>query len=112
MKATKFVLCFAMISFVVLAYSESEPNQRSVKIKLIKALENPGLVQAMHQQLDLSLLNVDGRYGPITARVVYNRTVYFITGKYLQWKKFFLKDLEKEIVYKKPAGKELASRIK
>ncbi len=110
MKATKFVLTIALISFVVLAFSRPDQGTLSVKIKLSTALENRALVKAMYQQLDVSLLHNDvPRY--ITARVSLGNVVYFIYGKYEEWKNFFIMDLDDDPVGKAP-GKRLASRVK
>jgi hypothetical protein len=110
MKATKFVLTVALISFAVLAFSRPEPRTLSVKIKLSTALENRTLVKAMYQQLDVSLLHNDVP-GYITARVSYRHVVYYIYGKYEEWKNFFVMDMKDDPVGITP-GKRLASRVK
>ena len=111
MKTTKFVLTIALISFAVLAFSKPDTKGISVKIKLSTALENRALVKAMYQQLDVSLLHQEvPRY--ITARVSLGSTVYFIYGRYAEWKNFFIMDLDEDPVAKKAPGTRLASRVK
>ena len=97
MKATRFVLAVALMSFAVLAFSRPEPLQLSVKISLKKALENRSLVKSMHEQLDMSLLNQDGLCGIITARVKHKGVKYVIYGNYAEWRYFFLRDADLEV---------------
>jgi len=111
MKTTKLVLTIALISFAVLAFSRPEPRTLSVKIKLSTALENRALVKTMYQQLDASLLHIDNVYAIITARVTHRHVVYYIYGKYEEWKNFFIMDQDDDPVGKAP-GKRLASRVK
>ena len=95
MKATKFVLVFTFVAFATMIFAQAErpsqnepaPNQRCVKISLEKALLERGLRIAMYQQIKPSILINNQRL--YTARVLHNRTVYFIYGTYAAWKVFF-----------------------
>ena len=112
MKTTKMFLTVALMAFAIMAYSLPDTNKGiAVKIKLRNALENRALVKAMYQQLDVSLLNKDvPRY--ITAKVNLGNTVYYIYGRYEEWKNFFIMDLNEDPVGKSSTGKRLASRVK
>lgn len=111
MKTTKLILTVGLIFLTVLAFSKPEPAHKSAKIKLSQALQSRGLVQAMYQQLDVSFLNSANQVGLITLRVKFRGIVYLISGKYLEWKNFFVMDQEDPDQSPK-TGKRLASRVK
>ena len=104
MKASKFVLVFAFVAFATMVFAQAErpdqnepaPAPRGVKISLENALLDRGLVKAMYQQLSPRILVNDQRI--YTARVFYNRKVYFIYGTYAEWKLFFAMDLDEDPV--------------
>lgn len=95
MKTLKFVLIAAILSFGTMSFTIEDPGpfstnqtQLAVNISLRAAMNNPGLVIAMHSQIDKSFLQLD-QNGPYTALVYYNRVRYVISGSYDQWKAFF-----------------------
>ncbi len=112
MKTTKMFLTVALMAFAIMAYSMPDIEKGvAVKIKFRTALENRALVKAMYQQLDVSLLHQDvPRY--IVGKVNLGNAVYYIYGRYAEWKNFFIMDLNEDPVGKKAPGKKLSSRIK
>jgi len=112
MKTTKLFLTVALIAFAIMAYSMPDTEKGvAVKIKFRTALENRALVKAMYQQLDVSLLHQDvPRY--IVGKVNLGNAVYYIYGRYAEWKNFFIMDLNEDPVGKKAPGKKLSSRVK
>jgi hypothetical protein len=88
MKTTKCALVIAILAFVTLSYASVDPGPMSVKISLKAALENRHLVRAMYEQLDNSFLqNEHARL--YTARVVFNHSIFYISGTYDEWMVFF-----------------------
>ncbi len=96
MKATKFVLVAALMSFVMMSFAQSESARNSnpfaVKISISKAMENPGLVKAMYRQIDEKTVLAGEPAGYITAQVSYGHVTHFIYGKYSEWLRFFVID--------------------
>ena len=64
------------------------PNAIAIHLTFQQAIQDPGLVAAMHKQLTGGFLG-----GPaikyITLRVTYNNHVYLITGSIDEWTLFF-----------------------
>ncbi|MCD4681932.1 MAG: hypothetical protein K8R86_01505 [Bacteroidales bacterium] len=93
MKATKFVLIIAMLAFVSMSYADKKPGPTlTVKISLTKAIQNPGLVRAIYNQVSERTLLAQEQNGLYTAKVNYHRVVYVIYGKYEEWRNFFVMD--------------------
>ena len=95
MKTLKFALIALMLSFATMSFTtndpgpfSTDPGQLAVKISLRAAMENHGLVIAMHSQLDRSFLQND-KLGVYTATVRYNKVTYFVSGSYNEWQVFF-----------------------
>jgi hypothetical protein len=95
MKAIKLALVVAILGLATMSYADVDPGPLSIKISLKKATQNRGLVSAMYEQIDRSFLEVD-QNGYYVARVVFNRNIYWIYGKYKEWVEFFSMDLEGE----------------
>ena len=95
MKTTKFVLIAAILSFALMSFTTNDPgpfgsdlNSGAVEISLQAAMQNAGLVKAMHLQIDRSFLQ-DDQAGLYIAYVKYNRRTYGISGSHAEWTRFF-----------------------
>ncbi len=93
MKTTKFFLIVALLAYAALSYSQPEPVKTpyTIKISFERAIQKPGLLLAMRQQLNVSMLNThEGKlsmyyYG----YVIYKNQRYCIRGTLREWKAFF-----------------------
>ncbi len=93
MKTTKLVLIIAMLAFVSMSYADNADRpQLTERVTLRKAIADPGLCQAIYQQVDATALLAVDKVGMYTVTVKYRRVVYVIYGKYWEWKDFFLMD--------------------
>ncbi|MBN2173924.1 MAG: hypothetical protein JW731_07325 [Bacteroidales bacterium] len=90
MKTSKIMLMVAFLTFGTMLLTQAAPDSPVVKIKITEALQNQGLVKAMHAQLSLNDVLRSENNGLCCARVVYNHTVYEIYGTKKQWVAFFL----------------------
>jgi hypothetical protein len=91
MKTTNIVLILALLTFATAGIAKSDHLQFSVTISLSNALQNHGLVAAMHDQLNPGFLHhYPNRV--YTAKVNYKHTIYVIKGTYQEWKDFFFID--------------------
>ncbi len=93
MKALKFVMITAILSFAVMSYADnvkppSAVEAKITKISLRQALTNPQLVSVMYQQLTPAFLMVDDQI-LYHARVKYKSTIVEIYGPRDAWLKFF-----------------------
>jgi len=92
MKTLKFavaagILAFAMIAYAGVGPSNQTPVNKIVKISFVQAIEDPGLLEAMIVQLDVSMLWNDV---PVyIGRVIYLETYYWIYGSVDEWEWFF-----------------------
>ena len=92
MKTLKLTLIAAILSFAMVSYAGVNPPKHAkkiVKISLTQALKEPGLVNAMHNQLSMAFLKLE-QPGLYTANVKYNLNVYKIYGKREAWIRFFI----------------------
>lgn len=92
MKTLVLSMITAILALTMVSYAGTAPKTNQVnviKITLQKAMEEPGLVAAMHRQLDMNFLKPD-QHGLYTAYCVYNKNVYKIYGTRDAWIKFFL----------------------
>ncbi len=95
MKTSKFimiasVLAITMASFSFTSTANAEPPviaQKVIDITFEKAMENSGLVTAMHMQLGREFLNTDQQI--FVADVSYLGFIFRISGTYGQWHWFF-----------------------
>jgi hypothetical protein len=92
MKTTKSIMIVLAIAFAAMAYAHSDHSPLACKITLKQACENRGLVQAIYQQVDERTFLAPDHNGYYIARVLYNRTIYLVYGKYEEWERFFLMD--------------------
>ena len=60
---------------------------RSSRIPLTSAVKNAGLVRAIREQVNSSILHSQEKF--ITVHIKYKRDVLYIIGSYNQWKAFF-----------------------
>ncbi len=93
MKALKFVMITAILSFAVMSYADNAKPPSAVeakvtKISLRQALTNPELVCVMNQQLTPAFLMVEDQF-LYHARVKYESRIVEIYGKRGEWLKFF-----------------------
>lgn len=93
MKTLKFAMAAAILAFAMICYAGEEPTTQAhqkkvVKITLSQAINEPGLVAAMQDQLDPSMLQ-DEPNGFYVGVVYYNKVVYRIYGTLRGWKAFF-----------------------
>ena len=94
MKTLKYVLAAVIVSCLMISLASADGitakhkvTKKAVSISFAKALSNPMLVIAMHQQLNPSFLNNNQQ--SYTQKVVYQGNIYMITGTYAQWYWFF-----------------------
>lgn len=90
MKTLKLVLIAAILAFGMTslpAHSEAK-SIKVINLSLEKALQEPGLVAAMYQQLTMASLTLD-KNGNYSAIVTYTHSVYRISGPYKVWVRFF-----------------------
>jgi hypothetical protein len=91
MKTLKFAMIAALIACTMVSLASTDgfkaKPKNVVNISFEKAIHNPGLVIAMYQQLDESILNNNQLV--YTCEVTYGSTLYRITGTYGQWFRFF-----------------------
>ncbi len=101
MKATKFFLMIALVSFALMSFAGNDVDRFTpkVKISIEKAAHNPGLAKAIYEQVDRALLNTDGP-GNFTTEVKFKGTVFFVYGTYSQWMDFFTRDMGKIVKQK------------
>jgi hypothetical protein len=91
MKTLKFALIAALLACTMVSLASTdgfkEKPKKVINCTFEKAIHTPGLVVAMYQQLDESILNNNQLV--YTCEVVYQGTLYRITGTYNQWLRFF-----------------------
>lgn len=93
MKSLRFItIAVFLATAIVNSATAGEPRvnltRNVIKVSFYEAIQSPGLVAAMHQQLTGGFLG-----GPaittITLRVTFESHVYMITGTQDQWELFF-----------------------
>jgi len=94
MKTLKFALIAALVTCTMVSFAsadgfKSKPVfKKVVKLTINKAMQNPGLVEAMYEQVDKDdVLNCKCWY--YVADVTYNGNIYRITGTRHLWIRFF-----------------------
>jgi hypothetical protein len=87
-------------TLVSLATAGNFETRKVVSITFERAIQNPGLVAAMFQQLDSGFLNNIQHY--YIMRVTYEGNIYEITGTYDQWVRFFESKWKFPAVTEKP----------
>jgi hypothetical protein len=92
MKTLKFAMIAALVACTMVSLASAEgfkiKPKKALNLTYEKAIQNPGLVAAMYQQLDAEdFVNNTQHY--LVAEVIYNETLYRITGTLGQWIRFF-----------------------
>lgn len=91
MKTMRIALIAALIACTMVCLASTDgikPHAKKVvNVTFVKAIQIPGMIAAMYQQLDPGFLNNNQQF--YTQHVSLGSTVYRITGTYEQWKKFF-----------------------
>jgi len=94
MKTLKFALIAALIACTMVSLASADGFKSKPKFKKVvnltieKAIQNPGLVVAMYQQLDAEDF-INGNQLTYVAEVTYNENIYRISGTREQWIRFF-----------------------
>jgi hypothetical protein len=94
MKTLKFAMIAALIACTMVSLAstdgfKSKPKMiRVLNLTIEKAVQNPGLVVAMHQQIDKNELLGTLQHYYVT-NVTYNGVTYRISGTLSQWLRFF-----------------------
>jgi hypothetical protein len=94
MKTLKFALIAALVActMVSLSYADGFTGKpkpiKVVNLTLEKAVQIPGLVVAMYQQIDKDDF-LNNTHLILVAEVVYQGTLYRISGSFEQWVLFF-----------------------
>ena len=91
MKTTKLIMIVAFFSFAAMGFSgeDVKTGPFSVKITLQNAIEIPGLVTAIHQQLDPGFLLEPRQPRVFTAEIRFNHVLYVISAPIPEWREFF-----------------------
>jgi len=92
MKTTKFFLIVALLSYATWTISQSinDDRQNVIGISLKEAMQNPRLVQVMHDQLRPNFLDPAGTTDKLYyAQIIYGRRIYSVYGTYNAWMIFF-----------------------
>jgi hypothetical protein len=100
MKTSKLVVFASILAITVLSLSISQnvnakefpkngSTDRVSHMAFDQAIQNSGILQAMYEQLDDSVLQDNWPY--YTAHIIYMRSDIYIQGSHEQWY-FFLKD--------------------
>jgi hypothetical protein len=92
MKTLKIAMIAAFVAFAMVSLANTDgfkikPDKKVVHMTINDAIKIPGLVVAMHQQLNDDFLKSNQR--SYTKDVIYLGVIVRITGTYDQWKLFF-----------------------
>ena len=92
MKTLKLTILATILAFTMVSVANADgfkirPAQKVINITLVQAIQIPGLVSAMYQQIDPNSLNTGQE--TYTFMVVYQDRHYRITGTHDQWIIFF-----------------------
>ncbi len=93
MKTVKLGLLTVFLAFAALGFAIDDNavynHTRQVKISIEDACQSRGLVYAINNQLQESMLETQRDGGLIIFKVRYHKTVYHVFGTYKQWKDYF-----------------------
>ena len=84
------IATFVALAMVSLANTDGfkiKPDKKVVNLTFAQAMQVPGLVAAMYQQLNAEFLKINQH--SYTLDVVYNGYICRITGSFDQWTMFF-----------------------
>ena len=91
MKTLKPILIVAFVALTLVSLgttnNASKTARKAIKLDIEQAINDPGLVEAMHLQLDPNMFNTFQLV--YTVDVVYRNYTVSITGTYNQWIMFF-----------------------
>ena len=90
MKTFKLAIIATILTFTVISTTNADGfklKNNAVYLTFEKALQSPGLVIAMHQQLNSGLLTNNQQVYVFS--VIYQNKHYRISGTYQQWNLFF-----------------------
>jgi len=92
MKTLKIAMIAAFVAFAMVSLANNDgfktkPDKKVINMTIDQATKIPGLVVAMHEQLNEDFLKNNQR--SYTKDVVYLGVIIRITGTYAQWKLFF-----------------------
>ena len=95
MKTLKLALIATILSFAMISYAgndtEKPQAKKIIKISLTQAMKVPGLVTAMHEQLNINILKQEPEaVNLFSAKVRYNFNYYKVIGTHASWARFFL----------------------
>jgi hypothetical protein len=101
MKTVKLVMIASLLTFTAVNVTKADHpiDLRVINISFEEAIQNPGLVVAMHMQLNSNMLDRDQTV--YTFNVMYDYTVYRITGTLRQWQIFFDWRFDSRTTYRK-----------
>ena len=93
MKSLKFILVAVFFAATTMIDANAgKPKipraSNNVYLSLVEAIQNPGLVNAMHQQINPNFVG-EPEIQYLTYRVTYKDHLYLITGAVEQWDLFF-----------------------
>ena len=97
MKTLKIALIATLVAFTMVSVSYADGFKAMPKFKMVinlsveKAIQNPGLVRAMYQQISMDELLGTPQHTYV-ATVYYQGNTYRISGNYDQWMRFFTMD--------------------
>lgn len=98
MKTTKLIAIVLILGIASLGMSQTRPvndlpdtKPQSIVIQLKKAIHDPGLQKAMHQQLNPNFLRVEKP--SYTVSVKYKGRLQYINATRGEWKNFFRSDM-------------------
>jgi hypothetical protein len=97
MKAIKFSVIAAIVAITMVSSTYADgikliPKLKAaVNLNIDQAIKMPGLVRAMYQQVTREQV-IAAHQHVYVAKVYYEGKVYFITGTFDQWMRFFLMD--------------------
>ena len=99
MKTTKLLLLVATMAIATFAVAQTrssswgiqvqEEPHPSICITINTAMQFHGLVNAMYNQVNPSILEGEQQYYIVSVK--YNHTVYIVSGSLSQWQRFFQK---------------------
>ncbi|HSG67684.1 MAG TPA: hypothetical protein VK994_03185 [Bacteroidales bacterium] len=93
MKTLKLSMIAAILAVALISFAGTKPKPVQVKyiikITLAQAVQEPGLANAMRDQIDMCFLKLD-HHGLYSAYCGYNNSFYRIYGTRDAWVNFFL----------------------
>ncbi|HNQ83022.1 MAG TPA: hypothetical protein PLW31_08505 [Bacteroidales bacterium] len=95
MKTLKSILVATLVAVTMVGLSNTDGFKikpkplKVVNVSFEKAIQCPGLVKAMYEQIDKEELLSNGTLNKYVAEVTYSGTLYRITGTRAQWIWFF-----------------------